>query len=88
MIIVNIVQAGKLNNRSFGIPLARGGARRYLDTTPPEEYSPEIEKLISMRFLNRTSGLYGSDKGTLKHNYCLIYERLVEKIINANSRSL
>lgn len=69
-------------------PLARGGARRYLDTTPPEEYSPEIGEVnLNEVSLTGLADLYGSDKGTLKHNYCLIYERLVEKIINATPRS-
>ena len=36
-------------------PLARGGARRYLDTTPPEEYSPDTGEVNLKDFSNRTS---------------------------------
>ena len=88
-IIVNIVQAVKLNNRSSHGSSRQGWCRRYLDTTPPEEYSPEIGEVnLNEVSLTRLADLYGSDKGTLKkHNYCLIYERLVEKIINATPRS-
>ena len=69
-------------------PLARGGARRYLDTTPPEEYSPDTGE-VNLKEISLTglADLYGSDKGTIKHNYCLVYEKLVEKIINTIPRN-
>jgi len=62
-------------------PFARGGVRRYLDTTPPEEYTPDYGE-VNLQELSLTglADLYGSDKGTIKHNYCAVYEKLVGRI--------
>lgn len=62
-------------------PLARGGVRRYLDTVAPEEYLPETGE-VNLTELNLTAlaDLFGSDKGTIKHRYTHVYERLINHL--------
>ena len=68
-------------------PMARGGVRRYLDTTHPEEYQPNTGE-VNLKELSLTglADLYGSDKGTIKHNYAIVYERVVKEIMALNSQ--
>ena len=62
--------------------LERGGVRRYLDTVTPEEYRPEIGEVdLSELSLTGLADLYGSDKGSIKHNYTKVYEELIEELI-------
>lgn len=62
-------------------PMARGGVRRYLDTVKPEEYVPNVGEVnLAELSLTGLADLYGSDKGTIKHRYTLIYERIVEDL--------
>ena len=68
-------------------PMARGGARRYLDTTPPEEHRPQFGEVnLSQLSLTGLADLYGSDKGTIKHNYAVVYERIVHQLLNGRNR--
>lgn len=68
-------------------PLARGGVRRYLDTVFPEEYIPSVGEVnLSELSLRGLADLFGSDKGSIKHNYCDIYEILVSEIIGVTDR--
>lgn len=69
-------------------PFARGGVRRYLDTTPPEEYNPDYGE-VNLKELSLTglADLYGSDKGTIKHNYCVVYERLINNLTKDKSKA-
>jgi trans-aconitate methyltransferase len=63
-------------------PLARGGVRRYLDTVTPEEYWPNIGEVnLQEMTLTGLADLFGSDKGTLKHRYTKVYERIVADMI-------
>jgi hypothetical protein len=59
----------------------RGGIRRYLDTVKPEEYVPDLGEVdprtISLQGL---ADLYGSDKGSIKHNYTNIYVPLLQEL--------
>jgi cephalosporin hydroxylase len=65
-------------------PMARGGVRRYLDTVKPEEYVPDTGEVnLAELSLTGLADLYGSDKGTIKHNYTLVYERIVESLCEA-----
>jgi hypothetical protein len=62
-------------------PLARGGVRRYLDTVKPEEYVPNVGEVdLTELSLTGLADLYGSDKGTIKHNYTILYERIIEDL--------
>jgi len=66
---------------------AKGGKRRYLDTVPPEEYRPETgEVILSELSLTGLADLYGSDKGTLKHNYTEVYARLIDELLAGGDR--
>jgi hypothetical protein len=69
-------------------PFARGGLRRYLDTTPPEEYNPDYGE-VNLQELSLTglADLYGSDKGTIKHNYCVVYDKLIKSIVKDKSKA-
>ena len=68
-------------------PMARGGVRRYLDTTHPEEYRPNTGE-VDLKELSLTglADLYGSDKGTIKHNYAIVYEKVVDALMALNSQ--
>jgi hypothetical protein len=48
-------------------------ARLSLDKTPPADYEPAGE-LPDQASLTALADFYGSDKGTLKHNYTHVYE--------------
>jgi len=62
--------------------MARGGVRRYLDTTFPEEYRPDIGEVnLTELSLTGLADLYGSDKGSIKHRYTKIYERVVQTLL-------
>jgi hypothetical protein len=65
-------------------PMSRGGVRRYLDTVKPEEYLPNTGE-VNLREMTLTGlcDLYGSDKGTIKHRYTDVYERLIDRLILA-----
>jgi hypothetical protein len=63
-------------------PMARGGVRRYLDTVTPIEYKPDIGEvnLLDVSFTGLCD-LYGSDKGTIKHRYTEVYERILDELV-------
>ena len=68
-------------------PNARGGVRRYLDIVKPEEYVPNIGEVdLTELSLTGLADLYGSDKGTIKHNYTVHYERLVNDVLAGRDR--
>lgn len=68
-------------------PFARGGVRRYLDTVKPEEYVPNTGEVnLSEMTLTGLADLYGSDKGTIKHNYTQHYERIVADLLAGRDR--
>jgi trans-aconitate methyltransferase len=59
----------------------RGGVRRYLDTVTPEEYVPQTGEVdLTEISLTGLADLYGSDKGTIKHNYTHIYEQILREL--------
>ena len=61
---------------------ARGGVRRYLDTVKPEEYVPNVGEVdLTELSLQGLADLYGSDKGTIKHNYTRYYEYIIQDIL-------
>lgn len=67
--------------------MARGGVRRYLDTTFPEEYCPDTGEVnLSELSLTGLADLYGSDKGTIKHGYTHVYERVVLSLLGGRRR--
>jgi hypothetical protein len=62
---------------------ARGGVRRYLDTVNPEEYVPNVGEVdLTELSLQGLADLYGSDKGTIKHNYTKYYEYIIQDILD------
>ena len=65
-------------------PMARGGLRRYLDIVRPEEYVPNTGE-VNLHEITLTGlcDLYGSDKGTIKHRYTEVYERLLDRLIKS-----
>ena len=66
---------------------ARGGVRRYLDNVKPEEYKPSFGEVdLSELSLTGLADLFGSDKGKIKHEYCQIYEKILDDLIPAGSR--
>ena len=68
-------------------PNARGGVRRYLDTVKPEEYKPNTGEVnLSDMTLTGLADLYGSDKGTIKHNYTVCYEKIINDILAGRDR--
>ena len=68
--------------------MARGGVRRYLDTTFPEEYRPDTGE-VNLKELSLTglADLYGSDKGSIKHRYTRIYERVLQTLLGNFDRN-
>ena len=69
-------------------PMARGGVRRYLDTVKPGEYIPNTGEVnLAELSLTGLADLYGSDKGTIKHKYTLVHERIVENLCDARKLS-
>jgi hypothetical protein len=62
--------------------MSRGGKRRYLDSVEPEEYFPQTGE-VNLAHLSLTglADLFGSDKGSIKHNYCEQYASIVHEII-------
>ena len=68
-------------------PNARGGVRRYLDTVKPEEYVPKTGEVdLTELSLQGLADLYGSDKGTIKHNYTKHYEKIIQNILQGKDR--
>jgi hypothetical protein len=66
---------------------ARGGVRRYLDTVNPEEYVPNVGEVdLTELSLQGLADLYGSDKGTIKHNYTKHYEKIVSDLLAGRDR--
>ena len=68
-------------------PNARGGVRRYLDIVKPEEYVPNTGEVdLTELSLTGLADLYGSDKGTIKHNYTVQYEKIVQELLRGIHR--
>lgn len=68
-------------------PLARGGARRYLDSVAPTDFIPPHGDIkLSAVTLTGLADFYGTDKGSLKHNYTNVYERLIDDLLECGSR--
>ena len=66
---------------------ARDGVRRYLDTVNPEEYEPNVGEVnLNEVSLTGLADLYGSDKGTIKHNYTKHYEKIVSELLAGRDR--
>ena len=63
----------------------RGGVKRYLDTVKPEEFVPNFGD-IDPQNLSLTALAYGSDKGTIKHHYTKVYERLIDELLRGHDR--
>lgn len=76
-----------MENQNLHDPMARGGVRRYLDTVHPEEYNPSTGEVdLSELSLTGLADLYGSDKGKLKHNYTVVYEKIISDLLGSTSR--
>ena len=45
-----------------------------LDTTKPSDFDPESEAIAKCSNLTELADLFGSDKGSIKHNYTRLYE--------------
>jgi len=60
---------------------ARGGIRRYLDTVKPSDFIPEIGD-VPLRHISLTglADLFGTDKGSIKHHYTSVYERIINSL--------
>lgn len=59
----------------------RGGIRRYLDTVTPQEYVPQTGEVdLTEISLTGLADLYGSDKGTIKHNYTGYYAQILREL--------
>lgn len=60
--------------------LIRSGALSN-DQTVPEDYDPKYsrEDLVACD-LNQLANIFGSDKGSIKHNYTRVYERVLREI--------
>ena len=70
-----------------GDPKSRGGLRRYLDDVTPDEYEPDFGEVdLSELSLTGLADLYGSDKGKIKHNYCKIYENIINELLSSSSK--
>lgn len=68
-------------------PRERGGVKRYLDTVKPEEYVPDFGDLDPKNLsLTALADAYGSDKGTIKHNYTKVYETLIQDLLRGQDR--
>ena len=62
----------------------RGGKLRYVDTTEPQDYVPNFGDINPQNIsLTELADAHGSDKGSLKHNYCTQYERLILNFCSA-----
>jgi hypothetical protein len=61
--------------------------RRYLDIVKPEEYVPNTGEVdLTELSLTGLADLYGSDKGTIKHNYTVQYEKIVQELLRGIHR--
>lgn len=61
----------------------RGGKLRYVDSTDPEDFIPDFGTVNPNEIsLTELADAHGSDKGTLKHNYCKKYETIIQKLAN------
>jgi hypothetical protein len=68
-------------------PNARGGVRRYLDIVKPEEYVPNTGEVdLTELSLTGLADLYGSDKGMIKHNYTVHYEKIINELLAGRDR--
>ena len=59
-----------------------------LDTTPPEDYEPPMEIDYRRASLTEIADHFKTDKGTIKHNYTLVYERYFEPLRNQHGLKL
>jgi hypothetical protein len=50
------------------------------DTTPPADYEP-AQSLPDGASLTEIADHYGTDKGSLKHNYAIVYERVLGSLV-------
>ena len=65
----------------------RGGKLRYVDTTPPEDFIPDLSALDpSQLSLTELADAHGTDKGSLKHNYCEHYSHLIDSLVGDSGR--
>jgi hypothetical protein len=56
-----------------------------LDTVKPEEYVPNVGEVdLTELSLQGLADLYGSDKGTIKHNYTRYYEYIIQDILDTS----
>lgn len=59
----------------------RGGKLRYVDSTKPEDFIPSFGDINPYNIsLSELADAHGSDKGTLKHNYCIKYEIIISSL--------
>ena len=59
----------------------RGGKLRYVDSTKPEDFIPDFGDIHPHSIsLSELADAHGSDKGTLKHNYCIKYEAIISSL--------
>ena len=69
-------------------PNARGGQRRYLDSVPPQDFLPPHGDIdLATVSLTGLADFYGSDKGSIKHRYTAVYEKLIHRLSVPNSRT-
>ncbi len=62
-------------------PLYKNGKRRYHDSTPPEEFKPDLRDInLNEISLTGLADLFGTDKGSFKHNFTKTYENLINKL--------
>jgi hypothetical protein len=77
-----------MQSSASGDPRARGGSRRYLDSTQPSEYVPETGEVdLGELSLQGLADLYGSDKGTIKHLYTTVYTDIISQILGREERA-
>ena len=68
-------------------PRSKGGVRRYLDSTKPEEYFPDIGECdLQEMSLAGLFDLFGSDKGNLKHQYSVVYSDILKRFLKGGRR--
>lgn len=68
-------------------PRARGGVRRYLDSVAPTDFIPPYGDIkLSAVTLTGLADFYGTDKGSLKHSYTDVYEKLIGDLLGCDSR--
>ena len=61
----------------------RGGKIRYVSTTTPEDYLADLGEINPSQIsLTGLADAFGSDKGSIKHNYCTIYENIINNLTN------